>query len=396
MNVDIFDIEKVVIATLFSDFIEYYEESLLLSEDDFITKDYKLILNAMYSLHQKDMPIDEIFLKENIKDKSFNENTLIEILCTTPVVDIRHYIDLLKSNKNKRLLKNEISKILNNDSFTDVKIIANIEDITTNLQKGFISRFNPLKIIDLPNGELQFFLKSLLPIPKNAITIFSSKGGGAKTSTLVQLALRIALENTNTKILSWFSEDPLIVIKKRVTEATTVLNKNISIENIDFFGSETIPFHVFIDEKKYILSDEWHKFKSFILANKYKVIILDPLIAFYGGDENNNSQARFFMNILNEFSIKYDITFIIIHHHSKGDTVRGASAFIDAVRLHYAVELFENDDRFRNIVIKKDNWNVHGIIGKNKIALQIFNNKNKNNVSNNSKYNDRKIINFQE
>jgi replicative DNA helicase len=114
----------------------------------------------------------------------------------------------------------------------------------------------------------------------------------------------------------------------------------------------------------------------------FDFIILDPLIAFYGGDENNNSQAREFMNLLAEWADKEDKAILVVHHNNKSVTggIRGASAFVDAVRLQYELLTNENNKEntellpagHRTIKIVKDNWGVERILKKKEIDVQIF------------------------
>ena len=124
-------------------------------------------------------------------------------------------------------------------------------------------------------------------------------------------------------------------------------------------------------------------------------IILDPLIAFFGGDENNNSQAREFMNLLTEWADKEDKAILVVHHNNKSTTggIRGASAFVDAVRLQY--ELIKEDekenanpnkettpmpDNYRKIIIQKDNWGVERILKTRIVDIQIFGNELNNHL----------------
>ena len=90
------------------------------------------------------------------------------------------------------------------------------------------------------------------------------------------------------------------------------------------------------------------------------LIVIDPLIAFFGADENSNADARFFMSLLNKWCVDENKTIILIHHHSKSNgtsksSARGASAFIDACRMHYIIEKVENDSRSRKVIIDKTN-----------------------------------------
>src|SRR5574344_515433 len=66
------------------------------------------------------------------------------------------------------------------------------------------------------------------------------------------------------------------------------------------------------------------------------------------------------MSLLNKLCVDENKTSILIHHHSKASgtsktTARGASAFIDACRMHYVIEKVENDSRSRKVVIDKTN-----------------------------------------
>jgi replicative DNA helicase len=111
----------------------------------------------------------------------------------------------------------------------------------------------------------------------------------------------------------------------------------------------------------------------------YDVIILDPLIAMFGADENNNAHARRFINLFTRWATKENKTIIFIHHGTKNSSQsRGASAFVDAVRLVYKVEHIKNDkgelqeDDKRWIILDKDNNGAKKYLGSSKVKRQIF------------------------
>ena len=151
-------------------------------------------------------------------------------------------------------------------------------------------------------------------------------------------------------------------------------------KNFKYLGSETRPFHLIeYDYKNKKINPLFYKLKHTL--RDFEFIILDPLIAFYGGDENNNSQAREFMNLLTEWADKEDKAILVVHHNNKSTTggIRGASAFVDAVRLQYELLTKENIDEkeilptgYRKIKIKKDNWGVERILNKKEVEIQIF------------------------
>jgi hypothetical protein len=71
------------------------------------------------------------------------------------------------------------------------------------------------------------------------------------------------------------------------------------------------------------------------------LVILDPLVAFFAGNENDNNQAATFMKDLRNLAEQSDVAMLLIHHVSKADgrggeydqwAARGASAFVSNCR----------------------------------------------------------------
>ena len=234
--------------------------------------------------------------------------------------------------------------------------------------------------------EPQFFCSDWLPIPKNTLTMISAPGGTGKSFLSIQLAIRIIQQllekNNNKKVLLWLSEDPLFLTKDRIEK---ILKRILRIENeneiekilekIDIIGAEqeTIYFQNLNDKQMEELGKE--------LVTQYAVVILDPLIAFYDGEENSNSQARKFMNLLNRIAQSRLLSIVLIHHHNKnseGTKTRGASAFVDAVRLLYSVSTIKNKETEeihptkRSIKIEKDNWGVRMLLNKDEFEREIL------------------------
>jgi len=70
---------------------------------------------------------------------------------------------------------------------------------------------------------------------------------------------------------------------------------------------------------------------------------------------------------------------IFIHHGTKNSSQsRGASAFVDAVRLVYRVEHIKNDkgeileEQNRYIILDKDNNGAKKYLGSSKVKRQVF------------------------
>ena len=237
------------------------------------------------------------------------------------------------------------------------------------------------KANEIKAREPQFYCKDWLPIPKNTLTMISAPGGTGKSFLSIQLAIRIIAENPEHKILLWLSEDPLYYTKDRINKIFERImphlldRKEEILKNIEIIDSdgEIVHFNKLSKEELKEAGDE---------LVSYNVVILDPLIAFYAGEENSNSEARAFMNILNRIAKRRLLSIILIHHHNKGENggrTRGASAFVDAVRLLYTLntikigeEKKEIHPTKRLIRIEKDNWGVRQLLDTSEFEREIL------------------------
>jgi replicative DNA helicase len=103
----------------------------------------------------------------------------------------------------------------------------------------------------------------------------------------------------------------------------------------------------------------------------YDLVVLDPLLAFYGGDENDNSQARVFMQPFMNWARDTNKSIVFLHHSAKStgassnNKSRGAGAFVDASRVCYEMnKIYKKDNQtiesskshLRDIRLSKDNY----------------------------------------
>jgi len=262
--------------------------------------------------------------------------------------------------------------------------------------KKLVTKANEIKA-----KEPQFFCSDWLPIPRNTLTMISAPGGTGKSFLSIQLAIRIIAKNPEAKVLLWLSEDPLFLTKDRINKIFNRILPNLLdkkeeiLKNIDIIGAEQETIYFKKLEKK-----EREELEKELVLN-YNVIVIDPLIAFYDGEENSNSQAREFMNLLNRMAQSRLLSIILIHHHNKnseGTKTRGASAFVDAVRLLYSISTIKNKETEeihptkRLIKIEKDNWGVRMLLDKDKLEREILPYSSSSggsiNISNDDDYSD--------
>ena len=225
----------------------------------------------------------------------------------------------------------------------------------------------------------EFILSDSIPIPLNTVCMISAKGGVGKTNLSLFIASKYIL-NHDGNVGLWLTEDEEGNIRHRVNK---LIEHNI-IEEFNEYRTELItnsPVHLVKSQGKEFIADMEviDSLKLFCIEKDIRLLVIDPLLAFYGGNENDNSQARTFMQPFINWCKEIDITIILIHHSSKGDgaNTRGAGAFIDAVRCAYTISMpLKQDgnsitedqekiaDGIRVITCTKDNRGVIPIIYK--------------------------------
>lgn len=230
-----------------------------------------------------------------------------------------------------------------------------------------------LSKVDRINQE--YILKDFLPMPEHTLNIISSSGGMGKSFLALEIACKYIKESKHS-VACWFSEDEAPFVKDRYEH----LKRHNMVDSIDENKLRLIteePPQLAKTEKGIFVAnyDALSKIRKYCVINDIKMLIIDPLIAFYGGNENDNGQARVFMQPFIQVCKEDYITIILVHHAKKPDQdgeakTRGATAFIDAVRcayeLHYPISA-ENRKKYDGRKIKqgirlvkntKDNRNV--------------------------------------
>jgi replicative DNA helicase len=373
--------ERSVLSSLIFEPAQISEVSKSLTSEHFYLDAHKNIFNAITSLVLADKPIDEEFLRTELNRVGrFDERVMIDILTANPIANIRPYIDEMAKYRDRRTLL-KLSTEFKRAAETEDPIHAAKELIVAMEEGMCIDRRLPApknhEVIE--EKEAEFILKDWLPIPKSTVSLVTAPGGSGKTWTILQIAARYCLEDKNAKAFLWLSEDPLGLSKARLNK---ILEKVIRTSQnglkIDLAGDAT-PMLLNIVHNKVTVDPIWHDLKK--VFDPYDLIILDPLIAFFGGDENNNGHARYFMQLFTEYAGKTGKTIIFIHHSTKGTAgSRGAGAIVDAARLHYEVDRIKDKEgkidgkkyHMRLIRLAKDNYNAGAILKASEVERQIF------------------------
>lgn len=343
--------------------------SIKLKPNDFYFLPHKDIYEAMLNLHSEDMPIDEDYIIKKSK-KPINQSILIQILSATPVTDIYKYVKSIKEDSLKRQFQNlslELKKNSENENLSNDEIFQFLKDKQDEIRTNNIFTINKNCILDVVEKEPEFYLKNWLPIPLGTITIISAQGGTGKTWIVVQVALRFILENPNKKVFLWLSEDLESIVKHRMNSVCSdILDTKLDDRFKNITTTDTAPQPLLERDKGvYKMSYRFEQLKAEL--KDYDLIVLDPLLAFYGADENDNSQARLFMQPFMNWCKETNKSVVFLHHSNKGDnsSTRGAGAFVDASRVCYEVnKVYQKDKKsldlnslhLRDIKLSKDNY----------------------------------------
>jgi len=355
-----------------------------LSSEDFYIPNHQNIYQAILTLDEKEMPIDESFILKTL-GKDFDNNALIDVMLGNPIYNLQAYIDELKEKRQRRDLIHLASGVARN-----VDEAQNIGSVLSDLNKslssieeiGLISGYASKCIVDADEKPTEFILENWLPMPRGTVSMFSAAGGTGKTWGAIQAALRHAESCPDKKVALWLSEDPEAESKNRaIAVSKYILDTTFSkFRNVDIFTD--VPEPLIIDGK--IDMYEFRKLRSSLKG--YDFIILDPLTSFYGGEENNNSQAVAFMRPFKKWAIEEDICILFLHHATKPgsdgqSSTRGASAFVDATRCVYMMgKVYVDTTRkvldmdklhMRDFHLVKDNYGVIRILKDHNVLRNI-------------------------
>ncbi len=229
---------------------------------------------------------------------------------------------------------------------------------------------NPISINNCSEKKTEFILEDYLPLPQGSASLLIGKGGEGKSLISVYLGLNFVKQNPGKKAFLWLSEDSSGITKYRANQ----IGKTLDIEENHYsrlFISESDPF-CFLKQRannqKPSINPDLSLLKTEL--EDFDFIVLDPLSHFFGGDENNNSQARLFMKEINKWAQQENKTILLIHHLAKSSKdhpekqARGAGDFLNSSRVVYLVEKANRSFDGFKFTLVKDNYFAEQFLGK--------------------------------
>lgn len=306
-----YNISSTIISTFINSF-ESLKYINLLNKEDFLNLIHLRIFEILKLLYDKNIDIEPILiLNECNYDKSI-ENELLNIMSITPIVNIEHYISILKQQKIKDDIKKLNEKIIQGEQIDYLILIQQIEKLER-LKNGEIKELTKIdnKIDDLFDNfdlkaeklkDLKFKYLFDNFIVKNEITMIAAKPSSGKSLTTLGIC-NMSLQKNEVDRVIYFDLD---------NSLTTLKNRGLDV-----------------------LKNKWHnKFRYFhsSFANKNEIwqlikqlqkidlsnclIVFDSAKNFIDGDRDKNKDVSKLTDVFKRLRDN-GATILFLHHTNK-------------------------------------------------------------------------------
>lgn len=199
------------------------------------------------------------------------------------------------------------------------------------------------ELAEMGNDPPDFLVEGL--VPARGVTMFTGEGGIGKSFIVLDLSLAVA---SGEKFLGRFEckDGGVLVVDlendvqmmarrfRRVSRGRGFAGANVSWVRKDDAGFAHL--RVDTDTGRSML-------ESTIAAHKPRLLVIDPMVAIHGQDENSNVAMRQVMMELDRLSREHELAVVLVHHTRKrgeindsGQRMRGASDLRNAVVSHVA------------------------------------------------------------
>jgi Replicative DNA helicase len=321
---------------------------------DFYLEKHRIIFDVIKKFYDEERQISIVLLKnelESIGKLSYvgdiqylyqlvDEAVPREIV--TQIID-----DILKENRSYRELLNSIKrieeKILNNEKISNIDIEEFIR-ITENIprKKEEIYReslFTDTEIAPEDEEEEKFILEPF--IPSKSIILLDGIGGLGKSFFAMELAFALSVGESfllpefrpkqAVPILYLTAEDSADDFRDRLSAIKRAYQYEGKANSFYWISSLSSKFPLqvstfFTKNHNKIVKTEMADYLEFLIRETgAKLIVIDSLINWYGLNENSSEDAVYFYNFLKYLIRKYKLSFLILHHQSKGGLLKDAS-----------------------------------------------------------------------
>ena len=359
------EIERIVLSSVIYEMSSEKEEQLeRLQVKDFYSIGHQNIFSAIEYFIKEDKPIEENLLsKYLIKQKTFDEQVMLDILTATPLSNITPYIDQVINERKKRdleLLANKI-KIMLTEQNDAQEIVAFAENFLLSLD-ALEQVDEPITmteaIIEFDNTKEPPRIETGLPVLDNALhggielhqlVHIGGESGAGKTMLTLQILNNVA-GYFGSLFLSF--EMPRWKMAKRMKK----------------FEKESKGFHnYFITDSGRDISEVKRTIKKWVAKHNIKFVVIDSEMklthrSFKGDNEPNRIgeiQAE-----LAQMCQELGIVIFLITQLSKSDIRNKTMSGLGSVKSDYEADmklLILKDDKVENkryVEIKKNRQDV--------------------------------------
>jgi hypothetical protein len=339
------DTERFVLGSIPLDAEAFGDALASLSADDFSIEKHRRIFCRMSDLHVRGKTIDRVTIANELLNRNELEScdglsyllSLDDGLPRLPNID--SYLRILQEKASLRRIVYGCQHLANRAKSGDAS--AEIAAAAHELFSGVVARGQKLsRVIDLPSmracgaAKIDYIRKPELP--SGAVVALTGDSGSGQ-STLVTAWARDVI----VPVLFLDRENPVSVIIDRLDRLGFV-----DCPRLRFWGG-WLPEEAPLPDSSTVV--EWVK-----LCMPRPLVVVDSLVAFHGGDENDAAACRGFMHRCRRLA-DLGATVVIIHHDGKSETAkdfRGSSDFKAAIDLGFHVSNFSSDSRLDKVVLR--------------------------------------------
>ncbi len=326
-------------------------ELLALEPDDFSVENHRRIFDCLRNLQTLGQPIDRLTVFEQLKrcnlaDSCGGISYLIALDDNMPnVIHLDAWVRIVVAKSRLRRLVFVGQKLMEEallaNAVTDEIVTQHAVTIQKLSQKyGAMAQ---RRIADIPpvrdvcSHDVEYLRAPELP--RGAVIGSTGDSGSGKSTLALWLAGQAAAAGTPALILD--RENPIASIKERLDRFSIKDGTRL------LYLGNWLPEEVPQPDAQCVL--EWAK-----ASDPKPLIVVDSLIAFHGGDENDSGQMRALMQRSRRLA-DLGATALVIHHDGKANSAkdfRGSSDFKAAIDQGFHVSNSSSDRRLGSIRLR--------------------------------------------
>lgn len=320
------DAEKFILGSVLLDDSRFIEIAGILTNDDFAIEKHRRIFIRMSELHERGEKIDRVTLANELL--RYNELESVDGLSYLVSLDdglphisnLDSYVKIVREKANLRQIifvaQHAINRALACEN-TPSEIARGLSDRVAQIdgQTGRGAAIDELPGVGDAQPEMEFIRNPELPA--SAVIALTGNSGSGKSTLATAWARDVIADGRPALILDRESPRPVALDRMRrigLSDGSLLRWAGGWLDNVPDLATAGVT--------------EWVR-----RCTPAPLIIVDSLVAFIDGDENDASEMRRFMHQARRLA-DVGATVIVIHHDGKSDSARdfrGSSDFKAAV-----------------------------------------------------------------